>query len=71
MSYTGIREIDEVLLDLYDEQVTLEDRLREKPNEQLTERHRRVVGLADKLLEVGRMLHAASVENVFEDPNKA
>jgi hypothetical protein len=57
LSYTGIQEIDMVLLDLYGEQVKLEKRLQRNPNSvKLSERHRHVANLTDKLLTLGQVL---------------
>ncbi len=51
MSYTGIAEIDTVLLDLYSE-------LQHEPKDRaLSERHRRFRVLADKLLRLGQIIH--------------
>lgn len=59
--YTGISEIDLVLLDLYGEQTLLEEALRIKPRSKpIIERHQRVVTLASRLLEFGRLVQATS-----------
>lgn len=59
-SYTGIEEIDQVLTDLYDEQVNLESRLREKPDSgELQGAHRRITTLIDRLLHLGNVLLAS------------
>jgi len=69
MPYTGIREIDMVLLDLYQEQVTLEDRIQKSPQDKnLIERHRRVVVLATLLLSLGQTFQEEDCE---ECPNMA
>lgn len=57
MSYTGISEIDVVLLDLYREQVFLKKALLQEPKSRvLIQRYRRVVELADRLFEFGKVL---------------
>ena len=61
MVYTGIREIDVVLLELYNEQMTLTKRLQNKPKSRtLIERHRKIVDLADRLLQIGLMFQETS-----------
>lgn len=69
VSYTGIREIDAVLLDLYSEQVRIEGKLAKKANKKLAERHRQVVNLAEMLLQVGMMLQA--FDNLSNSPSPA
>jgi len=57
MSYTGIAEIDMVLLDLYSEQTLLEKDLLQAPKSKaLIQRHRRVTVLADRLLQLGQLI---------------
>lgn len=64
MSYTGIVEIDQVLLDLYSEQTLLEKALRQAPKSKvLIQRYRRVVRLTDRLLEFGRLVQALPFSN--------
>jgi len=59
--YTGIAEIDVVLLDLYGEKKLLEEALRIKPrNKVIMKRHERVVTLASRLLEFGRLVQATA-----------
>ena len=61
MSYTGIVEIDMVLLGLYSEQVWIEKTLQHEPKDKvLSERHRRVRVLADELLQLGRIIQRSS-----------
>ncbi len=61
MSYTGIAEIDMVLLDLYSEQVWIEKTLQQEPKDKvLSERHRRVRVLADELLQLGQIIQRSS-----------
>lgn len=61
MSYTGIAEIDMVLLGLYDEQVRIEETLQHEPKDNiLSERHRIVRVLADKLLNLGQIIQRSS-----------
>ncbi len=57
MSYTGIAEIDMVLLDLYSEQTLLEKELLQAPkNKALSERHRKVTVLTDRLVKFGQLI---------------
>ena len=61
MSYTGIAEIDRVLLDLYSEQVSIEQKLKRNPkSRKLSERHRHVANLTSKLLTLGHAIHSAA-----------
>ena len=61
MSYTGIAEIDKVLLDLYGEQTLIEKALQLKPKSKvLVARRARVRVLADKLLLLGQILQRIS-----------
>ena len=61
MSYTGIAEIDMVLLDLYTEQTTLEKALRQKPKSKVLDARRtRVRVLADELLRLGQLIQRSS-----------
>lgn len=61
MSYTGIVEIDLVLLGLYSEQVWIEKILQHEPKDKvLSERHRRVRVLADELLQLGQIIQRSS-----------
>lgn len=64
MSFTGIREIDLVLLDLLNERKLLEKALKQKPKSKvLSQRYRRVVRLADRLLEFGMILQLLPLPN--------
>ena len=67
MSYTGIVEIDRVLLDLYRERALLEKALRQAPKSKaLIQRHERVVVLAGTLLEFGQVIQSIEAMVVAE-----
>jgi len=60
ISYTGIAEIDVVLLELYSEQVSLGEALRRKPKDKtLIERRRNITFLTSRLLEFGLIVQSA------------
>ena len=66
MSYTGIKEIDDLLLDLYDEQASLERKLKKNNNDKkLVERHRKIISLQDALLKIGLLFEAIDVSETL------
>lgn len=69
MSYTGIKEIDDVLLDLYDEQTAIEKRLSENPmNKKLSERLHRLTTLINKLHDAGKVIGELDAQHLAGSP---
>ena len=71
-SYTGIKEIDDVLLDLYDELATIEKKLGRRPfDRKLSERHRRLIQLQTRLLSLGKTLNVLDMKHFQGTPDVA
>jgi hypothetical protein len=72
MSYTGIKEVDDVLVLLYEEQNYLEAKMREGPQDPaISERHRKVVHLINMLIKAGQVLSELDAQHLAGTPDTA